>query len=270
VGRAVSSLGLNRLYGVKIMGVQRHGLQHRYHLRGMRVKGGDVLLLQADRRGLDALRETGAVMVVEGVDRLIVQRAQAPLALGVLGGVVVLATLNVAPLSVVAMAAVGILLATRCLRPREAIAALDAPVLLLIAGTIPLGLGLEKTGLADNLVTALLSVLGHLGPVAVLSGFYAVTSVLSSFLSNNATALLMSPIALDVADALGVDARPFLLAIAFGASASFATPVGYQTNLIVMGPGGYTFGDYFRFGLPLNVLLWIAASVLIPLFWPLV
>ncbi|HMB71773.1 MAG TPA: SLC13 family permease, partial [bacterium] len=123
--------------------------------------------------------------------------------------------------------------------------------------------------LAGVLVEGCVSLLGGMGPVAVLSGFYLLTSVFSSFLSNNATALLMSPLAVGVAAALGVDQRPFLVAIAFGASASFATPVGYQTNLIVMGPGGYTFGDYFRFGLPLNVLLWIAATFLIPFFYPL-
>lgn len=269
VGRAVSNLGLNRLYGVKIMGVQRHGLQHRYHLRGMQVKGGDVLLLQADRRGLDALRETGAVMVVEGVEKLLVNPRGAPVAIGVLLGVIALATAGVSSLAILAVGGVGVLLATRTLRPREAVAALDAPVLLLIAGTIPLGLALEKTGTAGMLVNQLVGMLGGLGPTAVLSGFYLLTSVLSSFLSNNAAALLMSPLALGVATALGVDVRPFLLAIAFGASASFATPVGYQTNLIVMGPGGYTFGDYFRFGLPLNILLWIAATFLIPVFWPL-
>ncbi len=269
VGRAISTLGLNRLYGVKVMAIQRHGLQHRYHLRGMRVKGGDVLLLQADSRGLGALRETGAVMIVEGVDRLIVESARAPLALGVLLSVILVASVGLAPLSVVALCGAGVLLATKCLRPKEAIAALDAPVLLLIAGSIPLGLGLEKTGLAEMLANAVPGLLGGMGPVAVLSGFYAITSLFSSFISNNATALLMAPLAINVAAALGVDARPFLMAIAFGASASFATPVGYQTNLIVMGPGGYTFGDYFRFGLPLNILLWIAATILIPVFWPL-
>jgi len=269
VGRQVAGLGLNRLYGVKIMAVQRHGRQHRYYLRGMRLRGGDVLLLQADRRGLDALRETGAVMVVEGVEKLMVQRTQAPLALGALLVVVVLATMSVAPLSILAVAGAGILMATSCLRPRDALAALDAPVLFLIAASIPLGLGLEKTGLAQVMVDGMMAVLGDLGPTAVLSGFYLVTTVFSAFVSNNATAVLMAPIGFLVADSMGVDPRPFLVAIAYGASASFATPIGYQTNLIVMGPGGYTFGDYFRFGLPLNLVLWAAATLLIPRFWPL-
>ncbi len=269
VGRPVSRLGLNRLYGVKVMAIQRHGLQHRYHIRGMRLKGGDVLLVQTDRRGLDALRETGAVMVVEGVERLMVQKAKAPLALGVLGAVIALTTLNVAPLAVLAVLGAGALIATRCLRATEAVSSLDTPVLFLIAGSIPLGLAMEKTGLAELLVHGVVELLGGFGPVFVLSGFYLLTGILSAFLSNNATAVLMSPLALGVASTLGVDARPFLLAIAFGASASFATPVGYQTNLIVMGPGGYTFGDFLRFGLPLNVILWIAATFLIPVFYPL-
>ena len=269
VGRTVSRLGLNRLYGVKIMAVQRHGRQHRYHLRGMRLAGGDVLLLQADRRGLDALRETGSVLVVEGVDQLIPQKGYAPLALGVLGGVILLASLRIAPLSILAIAGAGILMATNCLRPREALRSLDAAVLFLIAGTIPLGIAMEKTGLAQILTDGTMNLLGDQGPIAVLSGFYILTSVFSAFLSNNATAVLMAPLAFGVAQAMAVDVRPFLIAIAFGASASFATPVGYQTNTIVMGPGGYTFGDYFRFGAPLNILLWIAATFLIPVFWPL-
>ncbi len=269
VGRQVAGLGLNRLYGVKIMAVQRHGRQHRYYLRGMRLRGGDVLLLQADRRGLDAIRETGSVMVVEGVDQLIVQRTRAPLALGTLLAVIVLATMKVAPLSVLAVGGAGLLMATSCLRPRDALAALDAPVLFLIAGSIPLGLGLEKTGLAQLIVDGAMGVLGQLGPLAVLSGFYLLTSIFSAFISNNATAVLMAPLAFIVSDTMGLDPRPFLVAIAYGASASFATPVGYQTNMIVMGPGGYTFGDFFRFGLPLNILLWAAATLLIPMFWPL-
>lgn len=269
VGRTVATLGLNRLYGVKVMGVQRHGLQHRYHLRGMRLKGGDVLLLQADRRGLDALRETGAVMVVEQIRHLAVQRHRAPVAIAILAAVVAVSSFNLLPLHLLSVLAVGALLATRCLLPREAMAALDAPVLLLIASSIPLGLAMERCGLADSIAQGIVGGLGSLGPPAVLSGFYLVTSILTSLLSNNATAVLMTPLALGTASALNVDPHPFLLAVMFGASACFATPIGYQTNLIVMGPGGYTFGDYFRFGLPLNVLLWIVASFLIPWMWPI-
>jgi di/tricarboxylate transporter len=269
VGRNVGGLGLNRLYGVKVMAIQRHGRQHRYHIRGMRLHGGDVLLLQADRRGLGALKESGSVMIVEGVDKLILEKDKAPLALGIFILVVLLAALNIAPLTVLAVAGAGLLMATQCLRPRDAMTALDPAVLLLIIGSIPLGIAMEKTGLAARLVHVTLDALGSLGPVAVLSGLYFITSLLSSFLSNNATAVLLAPIALGIAAQLGADPRPFLLAVAFGASASFATPIGYQTNMIVMGPGGYTTKDFVRFGLPLNVMLWIAAAFLIPLFWPL-
>ena len=269
VGRNVGGLGLNRLYGVKVMAIQRHGRQHRYHIRGMRLHGGDVLLLQADRRGLGALKESGSVMIVEGVDKLILEKDKAPLALGIFVLVVLLAALNIAPLTVLAVAGAGLLMATQCLRPRDAMTALDPAVLLLIIGSIPLGIAMEKTGLAARLVHVTLDALGSLGPVAVLSGLYFITSLLSSFLSNNATAVLLAPIALGIAAQLGADPRPFLLAVAFGASASFATPIGYQTNMIVMGPGGYTTKDFVRFGLPLNVMLWIAAVFLIPLFWPL-
>jgi di/tricarboxylate transporter len=147
--------------------------------------------------------------------------------------------------------------------------ALDASVLLLIASAIPLGLAMEKSGLAALLAERAVQWLGHLGPRVILSGFYLCTMVLTELLTNNATAVLMTPLAIGTASALGVDATPFLVAVMFAASACFSTPIGYQTNLIVMGPGGYTFGDYFRFGLPLNLLLWIGASLLIPVFFPL-
>jgi di/tricarboxylate transporter len=252
------------------MGIQRHGLQHRYHLRGMRLKGGDVLLLQADRRGVDALRETGAVMVVEQIRSLVVQRGRAPLAIAILAAVVALAAFDAAPLQLLAVLAVGALMVTKCLLPKEVVAALDARVLLLISAAIPLGLALEKTGAAARAAESIVGALGTFGPAAVLSGFYLCTMILTEMISNNAAAVLMSPLALAAAAALGADPRPFLIAVTFGASACFSTPIGYQTNLIVMGPGGYTFGDYLRFGLPLNLLLWLTASILIPSFWPLV
>ncbi len=269
IGRNVGRCGLNRLYGVKVMAIQRHGRQHRYHIRGLRLQGGDVLLLQADTRGLASLRESGAVLIVEGVDKLILEKDKAPLALGIFMAVVVLAALNLASLTVLSVAGAGLLMATQCLRPRDAMTALDPAVLLLIIGSIPLGIAMETTGLAAKLVHVTLDGLGGFGPMVVLSGLYFITCLLSSFLSNNATAVLLAPIALGIAAELGADPRPFLLAVAFGASASFATPIGYQTNLIVMGPGGYTTKDYVRFGLPLNIMLWIAASFLIPVFWPL-
>ena len=160
------------------------------------------------------------------------------------------------------------MIATGCLRLDEATRSLDIPVLLLLVGTIPLGAALAATGVMRDFVAWLLDTVGDLHPAVILSALYLFTSVATEFLSNKATAILLAPVALQLAAQLGVSERPFLFAICFAASASFMTPFGYPTNLIVMGPGGYRFSDYARVGVPLNILVWILASLLIPVIWP--
>ena len=268
-GRYVASLGLNRLYGVKVMAVQRHGRQHRYQIRQMRLQPGDVLLLQADDHGLAALRETGAVLIVEGVEQTIYRRGRMPLAIAIMAGVVTATAVLGAPLVISALVGAALMMLTRCVRVDEAVRALDLSILMLLAGTIPLGVAMLKTGLAQQIVHGAMGLIGESRPWVLLSALYLLTAILSAFLSNNAAAVILAPIAIDMAAVLGVDPRPLLMAVAFGASASFATPIGYQTNAIVMGPGGYTFGDFLRLGIPLTIIMWIAATILIPIFWPL-
>jgi di/tricarboxylate transporter len=267
-GRFVRDLGLNRLYGVKVMAVQRHGRQHRYQIRAMRLHPGDVLLLQSDDHGLAALREQGAVLIVEGVEQTVYRRRKMPIA-GAIMAAVVLAAAAGLPLVVAALLGAALMLITRCVRVDEAVRSLDSATLLLLAGTIPLGLAMLQTGLAPLIVRGVVGLAGDSQAWLLLSLLYLVTAVLTSFLSNNAAAVLLTPIAIDMAATLNVDVRPLLMAIALGASACFSTPIGYQTNAIVMGPGGYTFGDYLRIGVPLTLVMWIAATVLIPVFWPL-
>jgi di/tricarboxylate transporter len=133
---------------------------------------------------------------------------------------------------------------------------------------IPLGLAMEKTGLAREIAELVVGFAGPYGPVVLISSFYLLTSLLTEVLSNNAAAVLLTPICLGVAASMGIDPKPLLIAVTFGASASFATPIGYQTNTMVMGPGGYLFRDFLRVGLPLNVAMWVVATLLIPMFWP--
>ncbi|MBN1443768.1 MAG: SLC13 family permease [Planctomycetes bacterium] len=270
-GRTVSDLGLNRRFGVKVMAVQRQGRHHRYRIRAMKLHAGDVLLVQADPMGLNALRETEEVLVVEGVDRTLQRPKKAPIAIGVLLGVVALAALNLPqlPIAVLAVAGAALLLVTRSIRADEALRSLDAAVLLIIAASIPLGLAIEKTGLARGIVQTVVQIFGEAHPVVFLSAFYLLTSILTAFLSNSTVAVLMVPIALSLAQELRINHEALLMAICFGASASFITPIGYQTNTIVMGPGGYTFRDYVKIGLPMSLILWAAATIAIPIFWPL-
>ena len=163
---------------------------------------------------------------------------------------------------------VVVLLVTRSLTAQQAYRAIDWTVIFLLAAILPLGTAMHKTGL-DEVIGSQLSVVGtQYGPLAMLSLLYLATSILTSFFSNNATAVLMVPIAITAATHLGVDSKPFLMAIAYAASASFMTPMGYQTNAMVFGPGNYRFMDYMKFGAPLNLLFWVLATWLIPVFWP--
>lgn len=268
VGRRVRDLGLNRKHGVQVLAIRRLGRQHQYRLRDLRLNAGDVLLVQGEPASLRLVHEEGDVLLVEGVERTLTFPEKAPLACAILAAVIGLAALGVAPIVLLALGGVGALLATRCIETRDALRAMELDVLLLLAGTIPLGLALERVGLASSAAAWLVGAVEGHGPWLIVGGVYLFTSLFTEILSNNAAAVLVTPIALGVATQLGIDPKPLLIAVAFGASASFATPIGYQTNALVMGPGGYRFLDYVRFGLPLNLVLAVAAAFLIPVFWP--
>lgn len=268
VGRRAIDLRFNKNYGVKVLALQRGGRHHRKNVRTVRLKEGDVFLLQGSQRGFDALRETEAVLLAEGLEVSIRRRERAPIALAIMLAVVGFAALTSVPIVTLAVAGAGLMIATRCLRADEAFGSLDPSVLLLIAGTIPLGVAMETTGLAEDIVAKLINAVGDYGPWVLLSALYLFTSLVTNFLSNKATAVLLAPIALQLAVQIGVDPRPFLLAICFAASASFATPIGYPTNLIVLGPGGYHFADFVKIGVLMNGLMWILASIFLPLLYP--
>ncbi len=190
-------------------------------------------------------------------------------AVAILALVVTMAALGLAPIVVSATAGAVAMVILGCLTPEEAHRAIDWPVIFLLAGVLSLGLALERTGGARLLSEGLIFGVGGMGPVILIATVYLVTTLLTESMSNNAAAVLIAPIAVATAEAIGVDPRPFLVAVTFAASASFLTPVGYQTNTMIYGPGGYRFADYFRVGAPLNLALWILASLLIPYFWPL-
>ncbi len=268
VGRRLSRIGLTRLYGVKVLGIERLGRPHRLLIRETRLKVGDVLLIQSDNSGLLRLREAGGVMVVEEIEQSMRAKEKAPIALAIMTGVVTLAALNIFPIVSLTLTGAALMLLTRCIRLSEATQAMDTSVLLLMAGTIPLGLAMIKTGLAFAIADHFLGVLGSTQPWVVIGGIYFLTMLFTSFFSNTATAALMVPIALSLSTTVGIDPLPLMIAIIFGASSCFATPISYQTNLMVLGPGGYTFRDFVRIGLPLNIVLWIFSTVAIPFFFP--
>ena len=269
IGRQLAQLEFEDSHQVQVLGLQRRGGQRRVGPRQALLHSGDVLLLQGTRSGLHAVSELYKLLIVEGVESAIVRHGKNRLALLIMGAVILLASLNAIPIVILALGGAALMVATRCLRADEAMSSLDGATLLLLAGTIPMGIAMQKTGLAQLLVDQLVSLAGQVSPVVMLSLFYLFTSLLTQLISNNAVAVLLTPIALSLATTLQVNPQPLLMTIAFGASASFMTPMGYQTNAIVRGPGGYTFGDYLRIGIPLTVIMWALATVLIPIFWPL-
>lgn len=269
IGARVGDLGLRARHDVVVLAVQREGTHVRSKVVDLRLRLGDVLLVQGEPRGLESLRATQDFVVLEGVGEQVVLREKAWLAVLIVAAVVLTASLGVLKISLLALAGSLAMVAAGCLSPREAYRAIDLPLLVLMAGTITLGRALELSGAAVYLAQGLVRMAQPYGDVAVLSAVYLVGNVLTALISNAAAALIMLPIGLAVAAQTGMNPLPFVMAVMFSASIDFSTPIGYQTNTFVYGPGGYRFRDYLRVGGPLNVLWWILATLLIPALWPL-
>jgi di/tricarboxylate transporter len=268
-GATIREIGFRNHFAVKALAVERHG-RHRERRQVMdrQLRVGDVVLVQGDAAALARLALEDGIILQEEVDSTVVHRHRAPVALIIAAGVVLGATLT--PVPIVALALLGALLMVlaKCLSPRQVYRSIDLSTLVLVAGMIGLGVAAEKTGAAAWAAHQLLHVVRPLGPVGVLAAIYLFTNAVTEVLSNAAAAVLMVPLAISTAQEMGVSERPLLVAVAFAASAAFSSPIGYQTNTIVYGPGGYRFWDYARVGAPLNLLFLLLATLLIPIFWP--
>jgi di/tricarboxylate transporter len=231
------------------------------------LRGGDTLLVEVPQEHLDDLMRHDAFVFVSHTGLPSYRRSKMLIALIIIAGVIGVAACGWMPIVTTAIAGSVLMIVTGCLTLDEAYKAVDWKIIFLLAGVLTLGVALEKSGAATLLSAGLVSGAHHLGPVFVVSALYLLTSILTEAMSNNATAALLAPIAIAAAEALQVDSRPFLMAVTFAASASFMTPVGYQTNTLIYGPGQYRFADFVRVGGPLNVLFWIMATFLIPRFW---
>ena len=270
VGRRLAGLGLARLYGVYVLAIHRRGENMAAQINELRFDVGDTVLLEGPPRGLREMFDEGLLNnLTESSDRAI-RRDKAPVAIAAVLMVMGLAAIELMPIAGLALIAATAVVAFGCLDHQEAYRSIQWDILMLIFGMLALGTAMEKTGAAD-LVVSLLSALasGH-GPLVLLIAIYAFTSVVTEVMSNNAAAILITPLAIGLADQMGVDARPLVVAVMFAASASFATPIGYQTNTLVYRAGGYKFTDFVRFGLPLNIVMVAVAAIVIPIFWPLV
>jgi di/tricarboxylate transporter len=271
IGNTIEEVQFKRRYDVNVIAILRKGrhmhIQEQIHDIPLAV--GDTLLVQGGEDAVDRLRKAENLLLLEGIGETVMNTSKAPIAVGVLAGVVILATLNVMPIMVLAVIGAIIMVATHCVPVKDAYKNFDASVLLLIASTISLGHAMQTTQTAQLYGSFIVSLVKDLGPMAVIAALFFLTSLLTQFMSNNATAVLMTHIAVATAVQFNYMPMPFIMAVLFGASACYATPTGYQTNLFVYGPGGYKFTDFAKLGIPLNVLVWILATLLIPLIWPL-
>ncbi|MBU6400819.1 MAG: anion permease [Verrucomicrobia bacterium] len=269
IGQTIQQAQFGRRYGVLILALHRRGVNVRENLEAVQLRFGDTLLLEGTESAINALRDNRDFLLLADVPHTPPRRARMGVAIAAISLVVALSTLNVMPIAVLAViAAVGVVLAG-CLSAEEAYASIDWSILFLIIGMLSLGVALDRTHGADLLARVFIRGVGWLGPHAVLSATYLVTTVLTEFLSSKVVAVLLTPIAINSALMLHVSPRPFIIAVALGASASFATPIGHQVNTLVYGAGGYQFRDFIKVGAPLNLLFWLLATFLIPLFWPL-
>ena len=269
IGRSLGSLRLRRRYGVYTLAVHRRSQNIGRQIDDLVVQVGDTLLLEGAMEDIRRLAADMDMVDISAPSERAYRRSHAPLVVAVLLGVVGLSALNLAPIHVLAFLGVVVVLLTRCIDADEAFSFVDGRLLALIFAMLIVGAGLEASGAVRLLVDGAAPWLADLPPWAVLLAIYALTSVLTELASNNAVAVIVTPVAIGLAQGLGLDPRPFVIAVMMAASASFATPIGYQTNTLVYGPGGYRFSDFLRVGVPLNILMALAACFVIPFFWPL-
>jgi di/tricarboxylate transporter len=269
VDRSLGAMRLRRRYGVYPLAVHRRDQNIGRQLDAVVVKVGDTLLLEGAPEDISRLAsEMGLVDVSQPSEREY-RRSQAPIALLALLGIVALAGFGAAPIFFLSVLAVALVLVTRCIDADEAFAMVDGRLLTLIFAMLAIGTALESSGAVRLIVEALAPYVALLPGVFIVWAIYLLTSVLTELVSNNAVAVVVTPIAIGLAEALGIDARPLVVAVMVAASASFATPIGYQTNMLVYGPGGYKFTDFMKVGIPLNLSIGILASLIIPVIWPL-
>ncbi|MEP1768671.1 MAG: SLC13 family permease [Sulfitobacter sp.] len=267
IGRSLGALRLRRRYGVYPLAVHRRNQNIGRQLDELVVRVGDTLLLEGANEDIQRLASDMEMVDVSTPSQRAYRRGHAPIAIGALAAIVVLAALNVAPILMLAVIAVAVVLVTGCIDADEAFSFIDGRLLALIFSMLCVGAALQHTGAVQLIVDAISPSLALLPPTGVIFCVFLLTTVFTEIVSNNAVAVIMTPIAISLAAALGMDARALVVAVMIAASCAFATPIGYQTNTLIYGPGGYKFTDFMRVGIPLNLSMSVIASAVIPLVW---
>jgi len=269
VGKTLTDINFRDKYHLTVLAILRDGRPRRTGLAELPLRFGDTLLVQGPRQNMRILQREADFVVLGDLDAEVVLRpSKAALALSLLLVMLVPVLAGWLPITAGALLAGLLMVITGCLTMDEAYQAIEWKAVFLVAGTLPLGIAMENTGTAQFLAKLMLDTVGSLGPIALLVGFYILTNLLTQVMSNAAAAVIIAPVAIGAARQIGADPHALVMIVAVAASASFLTPVAHQSNVLVMGPGGYRFGDYFKVGLPLDLLVLIIALVLLPLLWP--
>ncbi|WP_407294790.1 SLC13 family permease [Stutzerimonas zhaodongensis] len=267
--RPMRDLDLRARYGINVLAVHRQDENIQGNLDDFQLQFGDVMLVEGTPSQIKRFADNGELISLNAVQERSFRRDKAPIAIGATLAVMLLAAFGVMPIEGLAIMGAAAVLATRCLDVEDAYKAVDWKILSLIFGMLAISVAMNKVGLVELVVSSVVDLTPWAGPLFMLAFIYLFTSVLTEILSNNAVAVLITPIAIGLAQQFGIDPRAFVVAVMLAASASFATPIGYQTNTFVYNAGGYRFTDFLKVGIPLNLLLWIVAMMVIPLFWPL-
>ncbi len=272
-GKTIKQIDFRSRFGATILAIRHRGEVMRDNVANTVLKAGDTLLIEAQVDQLNFLRQLeyqgkNTFLIVSQVGLPKFKKEKIIPVVVTMASIIVLATLNVVPIMVAALMGCVFLVITKCITMEEAYQAIDWKVIFLLAGAMSLGVAMDKSGTADLISGFLIDFVGVWGPIAIVSVLYILTSIMTEIMSNNASAVLLAPIAIATAASLNLDARPFLMAITFAASSSFMTPVGYQTNTMIYGAGSYRFSDFLRVGTPLNIIFWIIATIMIPILFP--
>lgn len=268
-GRTIRNAGIESAHGVHMLGVQRKSRMGRTPLSEIRLEPGDTILVGGTDKAFEDLRESHDLLVLEWSAEAVPQRRKAWIATLIFMMIVVTAALDLVPIVVSSILGAFAMVATGCLTLPQAGRAFDRQIFLLVGSSIAAATALEETGGAMLVAQSVVDLLNGYGAAALLSGFFLVVAVLTNFLSNNATAVLFTPVAVGIARAVDAPPEAFVAATIFAANASFATPIGYQTNLMVMGPGRYSFADFVRTGVPLVLIIWLTFSLVGPWYYGL-
>jgi di/tricarboxylate transporter len=269
IGRRIANLRLHRRYGVYLLAVHRAGKNLGTNLDNITLVAGDALLFEGPAEDIQRLSEDFGVINLSEPSERGYRRTKAPIVIGVVAAIMLLAALEVMPIAALAVIGVAVVVLTRCIEMEETYQSLDGRILILIFAMLAISKAMEDTGAVALIIDAAMPLLTGLPPLLMLAAVYSLTSAMTEAVTNNGVAVIFTPVVIGLAVSLGYDPRPFAVAVMFAASASFATPIGYQTNTMVYSAGGYRFTDFVKVGLPMNIVCGLTAILLIPLFWPL-